>query len=306
MLVGFLKCEEDVLAECQVVAYTDRIFVRPSLLVAASDLEVLRIVCVEVKSASPAPLRRIEMLCPVGFEDLRDVSGLLLKNSTLAQAVTSFSVYDASARSVDWDGVGLARIPAALQFEHVSIGTAAKHIVTFDQIVKPGERVLFALRMTCRRRTTSLSFFRRQLEVRYFLGHQVPSHLNGMVTATNEIPCLSFYAGNPRGARVSGGFDVAICHPQHLKASPSHASIVGTIRIDADGASQKKPSTLHLWRLRSLVDSQVVSCKLHRLRLMLDLEIPHIWLMFVLSVVVSTVLATFVVPLLKQLFGVAR
>ena len=310
MLTAFFKGETETTAVCRIVKYTDLIFLPRTLRLAfpkSSEIEVLRLVCLEVTSASPVPVHRLFMACPTYVARCEDVSDLLLENGTVTRSATTWGVRSLNNREVEWDGIKSVRIAKKVTVANSRVGTGAVLELSFDERVQPGAFIGFALRLVMSNRTNTLTLFRRELRLKYFLGPgQLATHLE-LIAPERHVPCLSYYAGNPTEPRVSGGFDSVICYPRSLKATASPSATAGIIGIDATGKRMNAPRSIALWRLRYITNEQVVMPRTREVDLILDIEISPTIPMYLLSVFTSAILAllfgVFVVPYLRLKLG---
>lgn len=308
MLIAFLKGEYEVNAVCRIIKYVDRIYIRPRLLAPVSPLTVLRNICVEVLPDSPIAIHRVQMLCPSQVTNIEDFSHLLLQRNYFTRAATVFDIISQDQRTIAWDGLPAPiRVARNLTFQTAPMGAHTLVDISFNEPLKPGERLGFSLKFICPNQLTSPSPFRRELRLEYFLGPQDPPAPLGLIPAEREIPCLTRYAGNPTAPRVSGGFDIMVCRPPALRiaAVPIAAGAQGITYVNARGRPLRPPWANELWRLRFLTDDQEVRWRTHDFDIRLDIEISSRWPLFFLGLVANAIIAlliaTFASPWLRGL-----
>lgn len=302
MLLAFLKYPSEETADCQIIKYVDRIFLRPRLMSRKTPLTVVRSFCIEVSDASPVPIHGITMVCPRGLTKVEDISQRLIENNVLTKAATKYGVISENQRAINWDGLpSPVRVARRLSFHNDPGGNYTLLAIGFNEPLAPGERLAIAVRIEYVDRISKPSFFRRGLKLQYFLGPaEQEAELVALLSSAREVKCLTYHSGNPSASRVNGGFDVMVNHPRHLKlvAQPAPTTVPSIVLRDADMKTLKTPLTQQVWRLRNITNDRIIGCKTHDFDITLDMEFPSTWPMFFFSVATSATVAILIGVLL--------
>jgi hypothetical protein len=305
LLIAFLKSENEADADCKIVKYADRVFASPRLISRSSNIQILRVFCIEVLPTSKCGITQVQMLCPSQVTEVQDESERLLQVGHLTSAATAYNILSKAQRQIEWDGLDSpVKVADELGLKSSRMGDGTLVQIQFNERLNPGERLAIGLSFNSPRRVAWLSLFRRELRLSYFLGPQTLPKPFNVIPRDLEIPCLTWYKGDPAGPRVAGGFDVLVSCPRNYKvaSSPPGSLPQSTTYYSALGDLLRTPMQLCTWRLRSLTSDQTVSWRLHDFDMRLDIEIPSTWPMFVLSVLVSVIVATIVGPWLREKF----
>lgn len=246
MLICFLKGDTEANANCEIVKFWDRIWLREG-----GDLEVLREVNFKVEEDSPCSISEIGLLIPstdVGEIENRTSTAFDHDNifNSLKAKILKYKIH-LEDKTVDNDGL-IAVKPRAEENTEMVVGDTTLLNVSLSEPINHGEIGMIRLFFRLPSRLIMTSAGVGSVTLEYFFGSKFPREVT--ILKRKEIPAYPILDPDKK----FGGFDIQLYLPPNWEISDPAGGEPATGKAEPDG-SEGKVKRLIMWKARELVEN---------------------------------------------------